>query len=262
MKTDTGKQNTDSPRDAPDPIEELLATAYPNPDRVGCPGSSVIEALGNQKISKTDPVWSHVWHCSPCFREFKVVRDARWQREEAQALQRKRIRLAVVVSAAVLMIASVLLVLRNKDNSLREQQELAGKPQHSNLAITKKTDAHTDNNAPAQVDFVTLNLLNVGTYRGSEDHPVDLPLLHRKMVEMRITLPRFSDTGRYTIMVLKSRDSDSAIAQGSAVTTENDTVAEVKVRLNLSDAIPGAYLLATRRQGDQAMYYYPLRIIN
>ncbi|MBV9035006.1 MAG: hypothetical protein JO182_11000 [Acidobacteriaceae bacterium] len=104
--------------------------------------------------------------------------------------------------------------------------------------------------------------MNTGTYQGNEDRAVDLPLLHRKVVELRIILPRFSDTGRYAIMILKSRNSDSAIAQGAAVTTGNDTVAEVKVRLNLSDAIPGAYLLATRREGDQAMYYYPLRIIN
>ena len=79
---------------------------------------------------------------------------------------------------------------------------------------------------------------------------------------MRIILPRFSGTGHYTILVLKPNSSDSAIAEGSGNATGNDTVAEVKVRLNLTNAAPGIYRLATRREGDQAMYYYPLRINN
>lgn len=29
-----------------DPIEELLLRAYPNPERKGCPGSEILQALG------------------------------------------------------------------------------------------------------------------------------------------------------------------------------------------------------------------------
>jgi hypothetical protein len=55
----------------PDPIEELLLTAYPNPERVGCPDRKTLEALGNLARDESDPAWSHIWHCSPCFAEFK-----------------------------------------------------------------------------------------------------------------------------------------------------------------------------------------------
>lgn len=251
MNSATGQQNAAFPEDDPDPIEELLLTAYPNPERVGCPGTSIITAFGNRQISKTNQVRDHIWHCSPCYKEFKAARDARWRREEAQARQRKRIRLAAVVMAAALVIAGISLTLLKKGNSFKKQQELAAKSQHSDSAATL-----------AQLDFVTFNLLDVGTDRADEQHPIDLPPVHRTIVEARIILPRFSGTGRYTILVLKPRRSETAIAEGSGDATGNDTVAEVKIRLNLTHAAPGTYRLATRREGDKAMYYYPLRIVD
>lgn len=55
-----------------DPIEELLLLAYPNPKRKGYPDHSVLEDLGNLRVADDHPAWEHVWHCSPCFAEFKV----------------------------------------------------------------------------------------------------------------------------------------------------------------------------------------------
>ena len=75
----------------PDPIEELLLTAYPNPERKGCPGREVLESLANQQRDESDPNWYHIWHCSPCFAEFKALRDARWERERAEARRRKHV---------------------------------------------------------------------------------------------------------------------------------------------------------------------------
>ena len=58
--------------------EELLAllrqtslSGFPNPDRKGCPSADVLEtlALHPGQISVTDPVITHVTHCSPCFGE-------------------------------------------------------------------------------------------------------------------------------------------------------------------------------------------------
>jgi hypothetical protein len=39
----------------PDPIEELLLRAYPNPERKGCPGSETIQALAKQGSSPQPP---------------------------------------------------------------------------------------------------------------------------------------------------------------------------------------------------------------
>ena len=61
---------------ANDPIDELRRTAYPNPERIGCPTPEVFEALKQRKIGFDDPVWKHIEHCSPCYSEFAEIRDA------------------------------------------------------------------------------------------------------------------------------------------------------------------------------------------
>src|SRR5689334_20698224 len=91
-----------------DPIEQLLLTAYPNPTRKRCPGRSVLESLANQQLDQSDPNWYHIWHCSPCFAEFKELRDARWEREARQEQRRKGVIWGTV--AAVLLFAAVLVL--------------------------------------------------------------------------------------------------------------------------------------------------------
>src|SRR5579862_4635071 len=85
-----------------DPIEELLLTAYPNPERKGCPDRQVLESLANQQRDERDSNWYHIWHCSPCFADFKALRDARLERERARARRRKRV-LWVGAAAALAM---------------------------------------------------------------------------------------------------------------------------------------------------------------
>ena len=87
------------------PIEEILLTGFPNPERKGCPPAEVIEALGNQKLGRDDPAWGHIWSCSPCFGDFKVIRDARVERaERAYRKERTRRRFLVAAAATVLLV--------------------------------------------------------------------------------------------------------------------------------------------------------------
>jgi hypothetical protein len=230
VSIDTEKPN-DASDDAPDPIEELLLTAYPNPDREGCPGPEAIDALGNRRIGREDPTWTHVWHCSPCFREFKAIRDARWRGEAIQRTKRKRVRLAAGVITAALVLGFITLLFRSKFSS------------------------------QPQVAAITLDLFNVGIYRGSdENHQVDLPALPRKVDDIHLVLPRYSGTGKYAIAVLRSRADASALAAATALAVGSDVRAEISMRLDLSSVRPGNYVLATRREQDASVYYYPLRI--
>ena len=74
-------------------------------------------------------------------------------------------------------------------------------------------------------------------------------------------LPEFSGTGHYVIAILKSRTDDSPLTKGSGIATGNDGHAEVRVGIDLSRVNPGNYLLATWRDADKAIYYYPLQIV-
>ncbi|HKD06451.1 MAG TPA: hypothetical protein VKB79_11165 [Bryobacteraceae bacterium] len=71
MKAESAEQKYDRLRNV---IHKLVLTAYPNPDRNGCPGPTAIEGYarrvaGWEKLDG-DPTETHVQRCSPCYREF------------------------------------------------------------------------------------------------------------------------------------------------------------------------------------------------
>ena len=90
------------------PIEEILLTAFPNPERVGCPPPETIQALGERKIGRDDPAWDHVWHCSPCFKDFKTIRDKRLAAIALDEQRAKRKRQTSILTAATLAAACLI----------------------------------------------------------------------------------------------------------------------------------------------------------
>ena len=114
----------------PDPIEELLLRAYPNPERKGCPGSETIRALANKEFAHGHSAWEHVWKCSPCFAEFRELRDARLAKE--QSARRKCIVYLGAIAAIVLLCLGgvVALFVSNHNRIVRPHHETAGSPTH------------------------------------------------------------------------------------------------------------------------------------
>jgi hypothetical protein len=57
-------------------IQQAVLRNYPNPQRVGCPGSDVIRDLA-ERSAKLEIVqnkdWEHVKHCSPCYAEYLEI---------------------------------------------------------------------------------------------------------------------------------------------------------------------------------------------
>ena len=216
------------------PIEEILLHAFPNPERVGCPSSETIQALGERRIGRDDLAWDHIWHCSPCFADFKKIRDTRLAEIEGAEHKAKRIRTASLWAAVVVGCACLFVIVLVTSNRLR------------GTAI------------------VAVDLSNAGTVRGlNEDNGRVLATLPRKLDELRVTLPLFSPQGQYVLAILKSPHENAAIALGSSNTIGSGSKIMLVVTLDLSAAKPGRYFLATRReeQGQQeAAYYYPVLI--
>jgi len=225
--------STVDPSRDPDPIEQLLLTAYPNPERKGCPGHEVLANLAGKERDADDPNWYHVWHCSPCYAEFKQLRDARWQKEKVQEQRRTRATWIAVAAAAILVVVfgAAWWIQRNRQPG------------------------------PVEMAQVTLNLSDLDAKRDvGQDHPIRLHPLPRKVDGVRIILPRFSDEGQYTVAVLKSKDTGTALAVAKAPSVKNGQQLLVSVQLDLSRAAPGTYLLGTRLDGGDQIYYYPLRV--
>ncbi|HEX5426267.1 MAG TPA: hypothetical protein VF283_22455 [Bryobacteraceae bacterium] len=225
------------PLDDDNPIEEILLHGFPNPERVGCPPRETIQALAERRIGRDDPAWNHIWHCSPCFADFKEIRDARLARVEGAERRAKRKRAVSMWAAAAVACAcliAIAVILVNRTGSSRGTAVIA------------------------------VDLTNAGTFRGqTEDTARVLAKLPRKLDELHITLPLFSPPGQYVLAILKSPSENAAIALGSATATGSGAKMKLVVTLDLSAAQPGRYYLATRReeQGQQeAAYYYPVLV--
>ncbi len=57
-------------------VREEAATAYPNPERVDCPGREVLEAIARGRMDRAEAKahYSHITHCSPCWSEYREIR--------------------------------------------------------------------------------------------------------------------------------------------------------------------------------------------
>jgi hypothetical protein len=217
-----------------DPIEQLLLTAYPNPERKGCPGHEVLAQLANKERDPKDDVWYHVWHCSPCYAEFKGMRDARWGSEEHHARIVKRRAWLAAAAGIVLVAGAGSLVWRNYENT---------------------------NHAGVQMASITLDLSEADAQRGADrHHNVTLPAVPRAHDTFKIILPKFSDDGEYSVAILKSESSNVAVALGHASTTRSGDRLTLSVSMDLSNAAAGQYLLATRWGNADQIYFYPLRV--
>lgn len=107
----------------------------------------------------------------------------------------------------------------------------------------------------------TLDLTNYGTYRGAEDQPPRPPVnLPATLLHVNLILPRFSEAGPYTIMVVSDREGNGrvAYATGNAVVVGNQT--KLIVTLDLRRVRPGNYVLLTELNGQNDWYSYPLKI--
>jgi hypothetical protein len=86
MKAETPEEKFNRLRDI---LQNLWLKAYPNPDRIGCPGGRAVENLAKRASDLRDdieaePDYEHVTHCSPCDREFLDARE-KLRAEEVQA---------------------------------------------------------------------------------------------------------------------------------------------------------------------------------
>jgi hypothetical protein len=111
----------------------------------------------------------------------------------------------------------------------------------------------------ANVDlFEATTARSVG--QADEAAPLQEVTLPAAVVHLSVTLPRFSHSGEYRILVSTDRAGEQLVAKGSGIAQENGGKVSVRVTLDLRAAKPGAYFLATVRGFDNGTYYYPLQV--
>ena len=90
--------------------------------------------------------------------------------------------------------------------------------------------------------------------------PLEEVTLPSALVELTVTLPRFSQSGLYQVIVSKDRAAAQNIARATGAALDVNGRVAVHVTLDLRNAQAGSYFLGTIRDSDHGTYYYPLHV--
>jgi hypothetical protein len=201
-------------------LSKGLSTEFPNPARVGCPGSAVLEGIASHKIplSEAEKWLDHLGSCSPCFQEFKTIK----RKLRARRGFRFGGGLAILLAAFGLW-----LLLR---------------PQHTTLPN----------------EIAVLDLRNYSSERGeptsSNQRPLDIP---RTTKHLTLYLPVGSKEGNYDLALLSATRDEVLRATGTA--RLEDHVVVLRVDVDLARVGSASYFLGIRQAGLE-WTRFPIRV--
>ena len=210
--------------------QRYFSTAFPNPDRVGCPGTEVLRAMAFRKMerSKAKQWDSHLTQCSPCFVEYVAFRG--------QARRLQSIRRLATAAAIAIVCASLWLAFR------------------AGIFRTSGTGQVADHGAVTYQPKLA-DLRDLAPLRGVEGKPPAPIELARGYVDLTLYLPIGNEPGQYEVEIAEQLDQPLVTANGLA--SLNNGVAVLEVKLNLTTLHPGLYYLAVRQPG-QTWAPYPV----
>lgn len=200
-----------------------LLKDFPNPERIGCPGTDVLKRIASHEmpLSEADKWLDHLGSCSPCYADFKRF-------QEAAARQRRQRWLAIA--------AGILLA----------------------IAVTGWALLHKRNeNLLAQT--AVLDLSNLSAPRGVEPNPNQRALeLNRRISKLTILLPLGSSEGFYQARIATLSGESLVTSRGTAKL--KDGVTSLQLSLNLAVLRPGKYVLQIgKRESEWHSYSLVLR---
>jgi hypothetical protein len=210
-----------------DEFDYLFANTSPNPTREGCPSRDTLAALSRRELPIGDPGYMHIVRCSPCFREFRAMQQARKRQKRVRTIQ------LLTAAAAVIAVAVVgsIVLLRDRGPSPGEQLQPAAGAQPASLQ--------------ARLDLRPFSVTR-GDPARLDPEPLLLP---RARVNSTLLLPVGADTGSYELRLLDRDLAPRVIGNGTA--TIVDFITTLEATLDLSGLEPGAYQFGIRRAGGE-----------
>jgi len=206
-----------------DILRQGLATEFPNPERIGCPGNALLKGIAQGKVSLTEaePWLDHLGSCSPCFQEFKEFR-------RQSAIQRRRVLTWVATAAVLLFAVGGWLWVRTR---------------HSVQAT----------------DVAVLDLRERSVARGQSQSEADqAPLeISRATKHLVVDLPIGSKEGPYDVGLLT--ETGNQILRATGMAQLHDQITDLRVDVDLSGVQAGAYSLGLRQAGLE-WTRYPIRV--
>jgi hypothetical protein len=203
-----------------DEVDQVFASANPNPTREGCLLRDELIALARHERPVSDPGYVHLTRCSPCYREVRGFHEA-WKRHRRQR------RLTMVAAAAVVVAVGV----------------------GAWYAVTRGSRADL---------LAELDLRPYAVTRGAPADSGPPPLvLPRGRLTLTMKLPVGFEPGVYDLQLLDSSLTSRASATGTA--TMEDFVTTLRTSVDLGSVSAGPYQMALRRQGED-WQLFPARV--
>jgi hypothetical protein len=207
-------------------IQAAILKNYPNPERKGCPGRSVVDAFASspERITADDDAnpeseWFHVTHCSPCYAEFLDSRNAFRRRRVQERLTRR-----TIIAASTALCAGGL-----------------------GWLVWQRNQPRT-----VEIDFERY-MSTRGADGGVPPGRLTLPT---GRLHIRLRLPKDSAPGLYSVQLSKEADL-SPIFSASANTVSEGTTQTLAFDV-MVDASPGNCALGVRSDHRGVWRYIPI----
>jgi hypothetical protein len=206
-----------------DILRQGLATEFPNPERIGCPGNSLLKGIAQGKVSLTEaePWLDHLGSCSPCFQEFKEFR-------RQSAIKRQRALIMMATAAVLLFAVGGWLWVRGRHSV-----------QTSDTAVLDLRERSVTRGQ---------NPSNTG------QAPLEIPRTAKHLV---LDLPIGSKEGPYDVGLITDTGDELLRATGTA--RLHDHITDLRVDVDISGVQAGAYSLGLRQDGLE-WTRYPIQV--
>jgi hypothetical protein len=201
-----------------------FSTAFPNPDRIGCPSKDILKAMAARRYDREKArQWhEHMSHCSPCFNDFVALREGARRTSRARWI-------AVAAAAVVVLVVAAWVWLATR----------GGRHAPGGNVIVENVGPYKEH----LLDFRYEVPLR-GSEKNANKSPVQIP---RGRLTLSVYLPVGSEPGRYEVQVLQEPDHPLAQAEGNAELRDHIVVLTIKV--DLTRLAAGLYLIQIRQDG-------------
>jgi len=207
-----------------DLLNKGLSRDFPNPQRIGCPGTAILKSIALHKLplAEADPWLEHFSSCSPCFQEFSEIR-------KQAAGQRSQTRMWLAAAAMVLLAVAGWMWVRSR-------------PTGQTAAV------------------VVLDLRGRSTARGENPSETSQPPLEvpRSAKSLNLELPIGSNEGAYDVALLNP--SGAELFRTSATAKLEDHIVVLRANGDLAGVSPGSYFLGVRQPGLE-WTRFPIRLL-
>jgi hypothetical protein len=214
-------------------------SAFPNPNRTGCPSPSVLRAMAHRDkpMNPADLPISHVANCSPCFREYSR------QRRNAKIIRTVQVTAGSLIVGGILWVAVILVLNHTRRSGLPSVSRQQNVEPASPSSVPPPSP-------PPQVAVpiaMTVDLAPFSPTRGEEPMPAKHIQLPPKWIRASFLMPIGSEPGEYDVRLLRS--DNEVVLKTRTVAGLDDGITSFQVELHLEELSQNQLKLMIRPAG-------------